>query len=163
MPALRAFSEPAGERLWTPAEAVSAKGCQMAVDLCPQEQDADTEIQPEHQDGKAGEASVHGGKAGKIFKIEGGGIGKQDPAEGGKHGSRKLASEPLPLVRKKGVQPHKKDYQDYQRQHGTQADQVRRQSLKKGQNLEYKILDNCTEYQQDQGQNADRHKHNGVA
>ena len=62
------------------------------VDFRPEEQKADTAVQPQHEQHDGRQAPVHIGEvaAAEQPEIQGEGHGEQDPARGGEHGAGEL-------------------------------------------------------------------------
>ncbi len=65
-------------------------GLKIRFNSAPDKQDADTDVEPQHQQDNGCQASVHIGKIAEMRKINGKGIGKCQPSDRGKDSSRKL-------------------------------------------------------------------------
>ena len=63
---------------------------QLIIDLCAEKQDADAEVDPQHQQNHRRQTAVHVGKAAEMVEIDGKAVGEQQPSGGGKHSPGKL-------------------------------------------------------------------------
>ncbi len=95
------------------------------VHLGPQEEDADAEIQPQHEKYDGRKAPVHGGEAAEMVKIDGKAKGARNPSRGGEQRARKLLFQDEPFIGQPGVERHEKDDQDRQGGERLEADQMR--------------------------------------
>ena len=133
------------------------------VDLSPQKQDADTEIQPQHKEDNGGKAPVSVGKVAEMVEVNGKNKGKQDPAQAGEYGSRQL--EPYfqffpgnyRIEGSKGEdqQSHCKDRSYIQDVPGKGGNDRHR--------IFKKILYGRAKYQKDQGHDADDQKYDRIS
>lgn len=69
-----------------------------------QKQNADTEIQPQHQKNNGGQASIHVGVVAEVVKVNGKCRGKPNPAQGGEDGAGNLEAYVLFFIWNDGIQ-----------------------------------------------------------
>ena len=77
-----------------------------------EKQDADAEIQPQHQKNHSGQASIHIGIIAEIIKINRKSKGEANPAKGGKNSAWQLEFQFLLFIRDKCVKTCKNNGQD---------------------------------------------------
>ena len=94
---------------------------QIIIQLCPNKQDADADIQPQHQDYNRSQASVHIGIVAEIIKIDRKQGGENDPPGSAEKGSRYLASHTVLSHRNQGVEAGKNKDQKPQCRQGTEV------------------------------------------
>ena len=98
--------------------------CVKVIDLRPQKQNTDTEIQPQHQKNNGCQAPIHVGIVAEIIKINRKNKGKPNPAQGGKYSAGNLEPQGLLFIWNYSVESGEDDGQDGEGQQGAEADNV---------------------------------------
>ncbi len=133
------------------------------VDFRSQKKNADTKIQPQHQQNYSGQASISDRVVSKIFKVDGKGHGKQGPAARGKYSAWKLAFYGLLFPWKHGINGQKENQKEKERDDfsGLGNQKIK---MSKGRNQhEDPSLEDSAEYQKNQAEHAHERKEDGVA
>lgn len=94
------------------------------IDLRPKKQNADTEIQPQHQKNNGSQTSIHIGIVAEVIKIDRKNIGKSNPTQGREDCAGDLEAKGLLFIWNYSVQPGEDDRQDGEGQQGPEADDI---------------------------------------
>ncbi len=89
------------------------------IQLCSDKEDADADIEPQHQKYDGSQASVHIGIIAEVCKINRKGIGKYQPSDRGENSSDKLLPRSLFFGRDNGIKPYKGHEKDGERKERT--------------------------------------------
>ena len=128
----------------------------MIINLRPNQQNTDTDIQPQHQQHNGRQAPVHVGEVAEE-------VGEDGPAGGAEEGAGDLVSKFLVDAGQVGVEGHEGHNQDGHGGHGAEADDEGNDFPNQRKQPVNQPLQRASQHQENQAANAGEDKDNGVS